>query len=219
MENFVKRYYDIFKGYPTNVLEIGSRDGHDAHYMKTYFDVPDNRVYIVEPNPPQAQKIRLSYPNYKVYEFAISESVGILQFNSINCPSDDEYLNKFLGMSSLLKIKEDINFYRHDELKKYDRWINVLSISGKMLLDLIGDVEYDIVKIDVEGATFSVLKSFGDDIKRIKYIHMEAEQIPIWENEITYDVIYKYMIDMGFKESYRKDYTFNQCDTIWYNTK
>jgi len=211
MKKFAENYKVIFNDRPLNVLEIGSRDGDDANYLKEYFNIPNNKVYLVEPNPPQAIKIRLKYPEYKVFEYAISQSVGVLKFNAITCDNDI-----YVGQSSLLKRKEYRHNYEKEKLKEWENWINVLSISGKILLELIGDDEFDLVKIDVEGATYPVIKSFGEDIKKIKYIHLEAEQITLWEGQVTYDKIYEYMIKMGFKELYKIGDYPAQCDTVWY---
>ena len=214
MKKFCENYKRLFGSNPKNVLEIGSRDGDDANIIKEYFNIPDDKVYIVEPNPPQAKKIRIKYPNFKVFEVAISQFTGLSKFNSVNSNDDGA-----VGMSSLLRRKGENPYFNEKLLSSYDNWIQVLSISGKILLDLIGDPEYDLVKIDVEGATYLVIKSFGDDIKKIKYIHMEAETFEYWKGEMTYDTIYKYMESMGFKELYKIDTYPGQCDTVWYNEK
>ena len=167
MEKFANMYNNHFNELPKNVLEIGSRDGNDAEYLRKYFNISNNKVFVVEPNPNSANKIRLAHPEQKVFELAISEEVGILKFNAIN---NDNPM--FVGMSSLLKRRTDTGYSREIEMKGWENWIEVQSITGKMLFDLIGEEKYDLVKIDVEGATFQVLKSFGDAIKKIKFFFM-----------------------------------------------
>jgi FkbM family methyltransferase len=210
---FAKKYNDLFHTPPKNILEIGSRDGNDSNYLKKYFNIKDENVYLVEPNPPAIKNIKEKYPKYKLFEFAISQKIGISIFNSLESNNND-----ISGMSSLMDKNEKIMGEKQIEnLHKIQKKIKVLSISGEMLLELITDDIIDLVKIDVEGLTFSVLRSFGEYIKKLKYIHMEAEYIQHWENQVTYDKIYEYMVNMGFEEHYKTDYPWKQCDTIWYN--
>lgn len=213
MERFAKTYNNYFNEPPKNVIEIGSRDGNDAEYLRKYFNISNDKVFVVEPNPKSANNIRLKHPQQKVFEIAISEEVGILKFNAIN--NNDPM---FLGMSSLLKRRTDTGYSGEAKMKQWENWIDVSSITGKMLFELIGEERYDLVKIDVEGATLQVLKSLGDEIKKIKYLHLEAEQKPLWEGQFTYDVISQYMRDMKFIECYKQDFSIlGQCDTVWYN--
>lgn len=224
MKKFTLKYKEIFEENPKNILEIGSRDGDDANYIKEYFNINDNNVHIVEPNPSSNKLIRNKFPKYNIYDFAISQIFGVIKFNSIDLSKCEYTLTieqeKMLnGMASIMERGHYTNDPVDDILEKTQNWINVLSVDGKTLLKLINDDVYDIVKIDVEGATYNVLRSFGEDLKKLKYIHMEAEKKPLWENQITYDIIKNYMLKMGFEEHYNTEYSFEQFDTIWYNKK
>jgi len=210
MEKFAKSYSDVFKEQPKTILEIGSRDGDDSHFLKNFFNINDNNVYLVEPNPPQIKKIREKYSNYNLFEYAISNEIGTMKFNSIESNNIG-----FVGMSSLKKRRD----WSTDKIykPKSNNWIDVEVITGKMLLDKINHNIIDLVKIDVEGLTYEVLESFENDIQKLRYIHMETELLPFWENQKIYDDVYEYMKSKGFEELYKITFPWEQRDTVWYN--
>ena len=63
--------------------------------------------------------------------------------------------------------------------------------------------EIDLVKIDVEGATYEVLESFGSDINKLKFIHLEAEYVQFWQNQKLYSDVSNLLLGYGFKEAYK----------------
>lgn len=158
-----------------SILEIGSRDGDDSHYIKNFLSIEDSNVHIVEPNYISFNKIKEKYPKYNVYDFAINSYDGYCSFNNIK----DESV---IGVSSIKN--------RHD--KFYDsvdsEVLEIKCIKGESLLKLIGD-SIDYCQIDVEGLGYEVLESFGSYIKNIKYILIESEHRVVWDEQKTYDDI------------------------------
>lgn len=188
---------------PKNVLEIGSRDGNDANELRIFFGLAEENIWIVEPNPIQQEKIKNKYPNFNLIKKAIFNQSKELLFNAVTETS-------MVGISSLLERKD--NIYEHINTKK----ILVKTILGADLLNLIG-VDIDICKIDVEGATWEVLESFGSKIKQIKSMHIECEHKIIWENQKLYKDVKDILTKNNFIEVY-----FNYCnntpiqsDSIW----
>jgi hypothetical protein len=64
---------------------------------------------------------------------------------------------------------------------------------------------------------FEVLESFGNDIEKIKSMHIECEHRVVWTNQKLYNDVSEYLNKKGFKEIY-----FNYCsndtlqsDSIW----
>lgn len=196
------KYYD---NPPKNILEIGSRDGNDANALQVEFNVPDSKVYIVEAHPHCVDYIRRIYPNYNLYGMAVSLEDGVTKFNAVFTPDLG-----MLGMSSLLS--------RTDESFP-ENWLDVETITGKSLVHKIGESEFDLVKIDVEGYTYEVLKSFGDNLSKIKMMHLEVEHYAFWKNQKLYDDVYELLTQQGFEECYKFDYAYGegkvQSDVIW----
>jgi len=204
MTPFIEQYTKHFNTPPKNILEIGSRDGDDANILKQHFNIPDDKVFIIEPHPHCIDHIKNKYPNYKVYEYAISLENGTSKFNAIFTPDLG-----VLGMSSLLSRTET----------NYENWIDVNTINGKSLFELIDEEEYDLVKIDVEGYSYEALKSFGDSIRKIKMMHVEVEHYKFWKDQKLYNDIVELLTPLGFEECYRFDYIYSpeqiQSDIIW----
>ena len=106
--------------------------------------------------------------------------------------------------------------FRKDDLVVFENWVNVIGITGADLFELIAEDEYDLVKIDVEGLTYEVLESFGDNLRKIKMIHTEAEYSEVWEGQKLYSDLCDLLTKQGFKEAYRVEMLDFQCDTVWY---
>lgn len=188
---------------PLTILEIGSRDGDDANILRNFFKINEENVFVVEPNPVQIDLIYSKYPKFNIIKKAIYNQSGFLKFNACRGNS--------AGVSSLLDRIDD--FY-----EKTSDIIEVETITGEKLLNEI-EKEIDLCKIDVEGATFQVLESFGKDLSKIKSFHIECEHIQVWKNQKLYPHIKEFLNNNNFKELYFH-YVNNipqQSDSIWVN--
>ncbi len=188
---------------PKTVLEVGSRDGNDSNYYKEEFNLKNEDIYIVEPNPLMVNQIKLKYPNYTIFEFAIDETEGTKEFNQVIGGGQDP-----IGVSSLLDRTD--NFYERFPTNK----ITVSTIKGSTLLEMINK-EIDICKIDVEGLTYEVISSFGDDIKKIKTFHLETEHHLFWKNQKLHPEVVELMENLGYKLAWWDQDNSLQADAIW----
>jgi FkbM family methyltransferase len=187
------------------ILEIGSRDGHDANTLKVLSNVSDESVWVIEPNPNQCEIIKKNYPNFNLIDMAISDKDGVIDFYQVIGNDGD------VGTSSTLNRADD--WYIKMGAKK----INVNSITGISLLKII-DKKIDLCKIDVEGLTYEVLTSFGDHIKNINSFHLECEHREVWKNQKLFDDVSEYMTEMGYVLLFSSYNNGNlQSDTIWVN--
>lgn len=205
MKPLIDQWNKHFNRSPRNILEIGSRDGSDANALQAAFSVPDDKVYIAEAHPHCVDYIRSKYPNYNLYGMAVASENGVTKFNAVFTQDMG-----ILGMSSLLS--------RTDESFP-ENWLDVETITGRSLMERIGEKEYDIVKIDVEGYTYEVLKSFNGDISKINMMHLEVEHYPFWKNQKLYNDVKEILNWYEFEECYRFDYVYEegkvQSDVIW----
>lgn len=207
MRDYVTMWSEMTGIQPTNVLEIGSRDGHDAEYLRNSFSIDVKNVHVVEPNPDLHIMIENDYPEINLHKFAISKEEGILEFNKVK---NTEHMNQ-IGQSSLLDRKDGL----YDRINSEK--IKVHCITGKTLLEKIDDDKIYLCKIDVEGLTYEVLESFGDDIEKIKSFHLECEHIEIWENQKVYRDIVDFMHSKGYLQVYFRYvwHSLKQSDSIW----
>jgi|694.fasta_scaffold60329_6 FkbM family methyltransferase len=204
----MKNYHNVIVN-KTNInvkkiLEIGSRDGNDANYLKKLFGLNDKDVWVVEPNPIKIKEIKEKYPNINLVESAISNTEGEHYFNQV--VGDDVSA----GTSSLIDRADD--WYEKTKTNK----IIVNTIRGEKLLDIINH-EIDICKIDVEGLTYEVLESFNEKLSYLKSLHIECEHKEVWKNQKLYEEIKDFLIKKNFIEiyfSFTSDYKL-QSDSIW----
>lgn len=164
--NGVEQIVKNFTGKIESVLEIGSADGDDANFLAEEYGVDPTNVHIVEPRPNAVQFIKSKYPNYNVYEVAISnydqDSV------SFNLAEDEE-------ISSLLSRSRDNHLYVNSIQV---RVMKFSSLAKERNID-----SFDLVKIDTEGCTFEVLQGFEDLINKVKVFHIEVEKTDFWKNQ------------------------------------
>lgn len=205
MEEYKKVIEENTNINPKTILEIGSRDGHDANALKDMFGIDGSKVWIAEPNPDLVIKIKKDYPEFNIIETAISPESEYIEFN---CVEDENYT----GISSLLDRVD--NFYTNVRTKR----IVVKSITGLELMNQINS-EIDLCKIDVEGLTYEVIQSFGDKMNLIKSMHIECEHVEIWKSQKLFFDIHKILTDMNFKMEYFKFVAGGeiQSDSIWVN--
>jgi FkbM family methyltransferase len=188
---------------PDNVLEIGSRDGHHAEAIRKKYGI--HRVYVVEPNPHKALKIRENYPDFMLFEVAISDKNEIIDFYQID--TGDENID---GMSGTLDRPDLYSKVNHNKIK-------VNSITGKSLLSEINE-EIDMCKIDVEGLTWQVLNGFGKEITKIKSFHIETEHNEIWKDQKIDTEVNELLTSYGYLKVNQSKHTTPfglQYDQIW----
>jgi FkbM family methyltransferase len=183
---------------PTNVVEVGSRDGNDAYVLAKNFGLSDENCYVFEPNPEAAENILKTYPRMHLYNNAVSDVSG---------QTLDFYVEREnVGASSLLKrnIPNEHDVVKVETITMAD-WIEAEQIST-----------IDVCKIDVEGMTLPVLESFGKYIYRLQSIQLEMEHgKEIWHNQTLYPEIAKWLENKGFVQIMFTLLRGIQSDSFW----
>jgi FkbM family methyltransferase len=219
MRKFHEAYVKYFNESPKTILEIGSRDGDSAEDLRALSNAKAEDVYVVEPHPESFRRIIQKYPGFHVFELAVSNEPGVVSFNAIPYT----YSHGTVGTSSLLRKNMDFITKIVPNATSPERWVKVLAVSGRTILQLIDRPGIDAVKIDVEGFTYEVLKSFGDDVRLLKALHVEVEKIPIWENQKYYDDVKRLLAWYNFEETYYEGMFWvnystgekGQGDSVW----
>jgi FkbM family methyltransferase len=199
--NVLQQVVHLFP-YDKNIIEIGSMNGNDAHFLAENLKVNNSNVSIVEANPNFAKQIRNSYPDYDVHEFAVSSKDGKVYFNSAKDEDD--------GRSSIY----DRDIYQNDNFEK----IEVESITGLSFLKKENIDNVFALKLDVEGASYEVLQSFGDKIESIFGIQVETERAQVWDDQKTKNEVFRYLSERGFELIWQCDVGI-QNDSIWLNKR
>jgi FkbM family methyltransferase len=162
INNFLNHIFLINKEYKPNVImDIGSRDLGQSIEFNSVF--PDAKIYAFEPNPEQAKickDLSADYDNIFVEEKAVSDENGVLDFY---------VTHGNVGASSLL---EPINvpFASTQDYTKIS--VPVIRLDDWMRENNVDVV--DIMWLDTQGIELKALKSMGDALKKVKFIHCEA---------------------------------------------
>lgn len=181
------------------IVEVGSRDGHDAKAMRDIFVA--SRVVTVEANPECFDKICASYPDFDSYNLAIGNRTGKAEFWRV----DQKYGDIMVGQSSTL--------YK----PSYDTIASKIEVDMMTMDDFVSSIglnEIEALKIDVEGATFELLQGFSK-IRMARLLHIESEHFEFWEGQKMYDDTASFMHEAGYEQVYFAPVWTNQSDSIW----
>ena len=80
----------------------------------------------------------------------------------------------------------------------------------------------DLIKIDVEGATYEILESMSDFIKTIKIMHIETESYEFFKGQKLHNVVSDFLLSLGFTMIDKTDVLISggyQHDSVWLNNK
>lgn len=197
--SIIERFY-----LPTRMfLEVGSRDGNDAvRFSKAY---PEAIVNIIEPVPSLSAAIAKEH-GFNVDTVALSDTDGetdMLDFSANEGPAAR-------GQNSL---REKVKPNEANTATK----IKVRTVTGETYLREHGLAYVDVMKIDVEGCGYEVLKGFGDSLRKVNCLQVEAELTEIWKGEKLFSDVARLLLDRGFELRHFIEFNFPtiQCDSIW----
>jgi len=201
IQEALKIYSSNFK--PKNIVEIGSRDGHDTNTLKNLFSIDPNNCFIFEAHPECYKNIYETYPDFNNFNCAISNETKPIKFNA-----GIFGVEKNVGVSSIL------------EYSSGDFISNECVIDGWRMDDICKNInlkEIDIAKIDVEGHTLEVLQGFGSMIKNTKSLQLELEHVECWKGQALNDTVESFLKDNGFIQVFFVRHCYEQSDSFWIN--
>lgn len=183
------------------VVEMGSRDGHDANAMAIMFNA--GRIITIEANPESFNDIQNYYPNFENYNIAISNRSGELDFCKVNRDQSEG----IRGASSLLNRNDDL-------LVGISSIIKVPTVTMDEFVSLHNIDAIEVMKVDVEGATYEALSGFSK-IRMTRILHIESEHYEFWEGQHLYEDTAALMTGYGYTQVYFKPVFTAQSDSIW----
>jgi hypothetical protein len=184
------------------IMEIGSRDGVDAMFLKQEY--PHANVYAIEGLP----------ENYDRY---MKHLAAITSFNVVitNYDGETDYHKKNLNGIHGIRNRGDQfgdTVLSNLSCKRID------TVCREQQIDAI-----DMVKIDVEGCTYEVLESFGDLLHTVKIMHIETESYPFFEGQVLHETVCEYLRNHGFAMialttiGALNNNEHHQHDSVWVN--
>lgn len=189
---------------PKNVFEIGANLAQDAEILRTGFKVLPQNVYVFEPHPELFKRITSTY-KFKAYNIAISNKKQVMSFQAINLKNAANN-----GISSLRRHKgvDSSNFMT----------IKVKAITMDYFMKQYKIKIIDFLKIDVEGCTYEVLEGFGESLKFVNAIHLEAEHKVVWKGQRLWKDIEDMMKKNSFELISYKRFK-EQSDSLWVKSR
>lgn len=182
---------------PQNVFEIGAHNGCDSEYLRACYDIPYQNVFCFEPNPDTFKELTSSHPNFNNIPIGISNYNGTTTFNCVKSDPGVSSMRRKIHLDPNDGVSSTINIARMD-----------------YIIDHYGIEFIDLCKIDVEGCAYEVLEGFGDKLNIVKSFQIEAELVPLFENQKLYPHIAEFLYSKGY---YMVTYSGLgvQCDSIW----
>lgn len=185
MEDLTKIFVFLEKLFPNsseeiNIFDIGSRDCEEAiEFSKKFHNA---KIFSFEPNPDAikiAKKNISSFKNITLVEKAVSNMNGAVDFYPIDPElTETTHEDGNIGASSLFKASGKYPLEKYVQNK-----ITVESITIEKFCEDNGIETIDFVWMDLQGAEYLALKSFGELLSKVKIIHTEAEFFEIYENQ------------------------------------
>ncbi len=188
---------------PRVILDIGSRDLDQSIEFNAVFN--GAKIIAFEPNPPQYDICLAKsqqYENIRVEQLAISNNNGVLDFY---------VTHGNIGASSLLKPM-NVPFASTQEFTK-------ISVPSVRLIEWLEENEVenvDIMWLDTQGVELDALKSMGDRIKQVKFIHCEAAEQAYYEGHLLKNDLVNFLEENGFELIFINEayHPFNEGDII-----
>jgi FkbM family methyltransferase len=185
------------------ILDIGSRDLDQSIEFSSVYK--DSKIYAFEPNPEQFNICldkSINYENISVEQLAISDKNGYLDFyithGNVGASSLLEPINvPFATTQDFTKISV--------ETKRLDEWLE------KNKIDTV-----DVMWLDTQGVELAALKSMGDNLKKVKFIHCEASELPYYKGHLLKNDLVEYLELLGFETIFINEgyHPFNEGDVI-----
>lgn len=200
----LKRLQDDFHLRPSNFLEVGANFAQDAWFISRQLSLKPDDVAVVEPVHTSAEIIRRNTA-FRLFECAVTESGSEVL---LWVPKEDEGL---WGMASLgERAVGDAEVFRE---------VAVASMSGREIVEQLGWAHIDLLKVDVEGFSAQVLRSFGSTLSCVRVVEIETERVKLWEGQETERDVFGILRHQGFTMiEYQLAHDGVQADSVWINS-
>lgn len=190
---------------PKVILDVGANKGEWSLLVSNLY--PSSKIHSFEIVPSTFSKLvdqTALNANIIPNNLGLSDKTGKI---TINCSNDDS------TVSTACKI-EGMKF--HNDF--YDSQIECDVSTGSKYLTANNIADVDLLKIDVEGMDYKVLKGFGDRLSSVKLIQFEYGIFNISSHDLLIDFFillesYGFIVGKVYPESvYFFDYHFEKED-------
>lgn len=173
--HIVKQYFE-----PKSILDIGGHVGGFYHLCKSTFNF--DRYFLIEGNENCESDLK-----------------------SLNIPFYIGLVGKEIGEIDFYKTKEDPkstgNSIYRENTKHFNEDKVIIEKKKIMTVDSLLNEQFDLIKIDTQGAELDILEGAKNTIKNNKGIILEVSLIEYNRNAPLIGDVLKYMNDIGYYET------------------
>lgn len=170
------------------VLDIGAHSGEFSSALRKV--IPDAYIYAFEPTNEcflGLKKRMRKEGGFKAFNVALGEREGHVEF----------YKSEFSKSSSVLPMGR-----RHREEFPWTARTEKVSVALRRLDSVLSGrnlVPNVLMKIDVQGYELQVLKGSWETLKKVAYIIVETSFERLYEGASTFDEVYSFLKEQGFR--------------------
>lgn len=183
VDRFMEKIHSLGWG-PKVYLDIGSRDLIQTIEVAQYH--PGTRFIAFEPVPWQYQvcyERSLEWDNIEVYNYAISDEEGYADFWEMDTNTGGSSLLEPIDVPGSNNVSKKITV----ECKRLDNFLKSLGIKS-----------VDCLWMDTQGTELKVLKSLGNYIDDVLFVHTEAAPKPYYKGHILKNELEEFLLKKGF---------------------
>jgi len=186
-----------YKIEPKIIFDIGAYNAKHLQELGAEFNVSKENLWAFEAHPDMIQHCKKRTDN--VIESVITDRDGWTDFNAIDLTQNCHH-----GCSSVFQID-----------RPHKKHYTEMSCIDTLMFRGIIPRNPDVVKIDVEGASYEVLKGFGNMLKNVKILHVETETVEVFPGQKLQKEVIDYMGLFGFKVVHKLHIPKYQDDLIF----
>lgn len=194
IENFVKYISDKTQEYI--IFDIGSRDCVQS--IEFYHTFPNAKIFAFECNPNTLHICRKNIEPYNdritLIEGAVCDYDGTITFYPINQKeTKTTWVDGNPGASSLFLSNGTYEHetYVQDEIKTNCHRLDTV-------MEKYNIKKVDIIWMDLQGAELLALKSLGEFLKYVKYIHTEVSHREMYTGQVMFKELNHFMMSNNF---------------------
>jgi len=184
MKDILSIYFNKFSNDIKTIVHVGAHFGQEVSFYKDY---KPNEIHLFEPNPSVFKILERNtkkFENVSVYNFALGSNQDFVDFYVSNENNGES--SSILEPSTHLTAKPEISFHLSSEKVKVQRF------------DYFGISNVDFVNIDTQGYELEVIKGFGEELNKIKFLHCEINRNYVYKNNVLVKDLDSYLNKNNF---------------------
>lgn len=190
------------------IVEIGCNDGSNTMWFLDLFENPT--IYCFEPDPRAIARFKQKVgerPNVTLFELAISDREGFVDFYQSGGRRDNEWIVKTMpqGWDLSGSIKQPYRHLRVHPLVTFDQKIQVPTVTLDSFCEQHGIGSVDLLWMDVQGAEFEVFGGATRTLASTRLLYTEYSNQELYKGQRGLRDMVKYLRGFSVVRRYPGD--------------